>query len=76
MAQTSTKATAGAIGGALGVVARWILMKIPGLMGAPPDVQGAFQILVLMGIPYLFVYYAPANKFTKPLLDIVDTPTA
>ena len=61
---TATKATAGSLSALLGTIASWALTKIPGWMAMPDEVQKAFYALVVMGIGYAIVYYAPANKQT------------
>ena len=68
---TSTKAIAGGIGGAVAEIVMWLLTLIPHWSSIPPNVQADFQMLIVVGLPALFVYHAPANKFTKPILDLV-----
>lgn len=58
---TSTKAVAGGIGGALVIIANWLLTLIPGWEGIPAEPRGAIAFLVSTGITAALVYYAPAN---------------
>ena len=59
---TSTKAVAGGIGGALVVIANWLLTMIPGWPTIPDEPRGAITFLVSVGITAALVYFAPANQ--------------
>ena len=61
---TATKAVAGGIGGALVVIADWLLTLIPGWEQIPEQPKGAITFLVATGITAGLVYVAPANKQT------------
>ena len=64
---TSTKATAAAVSGWLVTIAAYYTMHyLPGWDIMPLTVQGAFLSLIGAGIPWLMVYYAPANQHTTP----------
>lgn len=58
---TATKAVAGGIGGALVIVANWLLTLIPGWALIPDEPRGAIVFLVSAGIAAVLVYFAPAN---------------
>lgn len=59
---TATKAVAGGIGGALVVIAEWLLTLIPGWAAIPEQPKGAITFLVAAGIASGLVYISPANK--------------
>ena len=61
---TSSKAVAGGIGGALVVIADWLLTLIPGWDVIPEQPKGAITFLVASGITAALVYWAPANRQT------------
>ena len=61
---TATKAVAGGIGGALVVIANWLLTTIPGYVDIPTEPKGAISFLVSAGIAAGLVYFAPSNKQT------------
>jgi hypothetical protein len=65
---TSTKAVAGSIGGALVVIADWLLTLTPGWEQIPAQPKGAISFLVSAGIVGGLVYFAPANAkvLTEP----------
>jgi hypothetical protein len=58
---TATKAVAGGVGGAVVVIANWLLTLIPGWQEIPDDPRGAIVFLVSTGITAACVYFAPAN---------------
>lgn len=61
---TSSKAVAGGIGGALVIIADWLLTTIPGWEQIPDSPKGAISFLVASGIAAGLVYFAPANRHT------------
>ncbi len=65
MMTTASKAVAGGIGGALVIVANWLLTLIPGWMTMPDEPRGAIIFLVSAGIAAGMVYVAPANITVK-----------
>ena len=62
---TSTKAVAGGIGGALVIIANWVLTLVPGWMDIPDEPKGAIVFLVSAGITAGLVYFSPANKVVQ-----------
>jgi len=61
---TATKAIAGGVGGALVVIANWLLTLVPGWDQVPAEPKGAIAFLVSAGITSALVYFAPSNKAT------------
>lgn len=62
---TAGKAVAGGIGGALVIIAEWLLTLIPGWTAIPEQPKGAITFLVATGITAALVYVAPANKHVQ-----------
>ena len=59
---TATKAVAGGIGGALVVIAEWLLTLVPGWEQIPAQPKGAISFLIASGITAGLVYFAPPNR--------------
>lgn len=58
---TSSKAIAGGVGTAVGVVIQWALTLIPGWSTIPDEPRGALLFLVVTGIGAGITWLAPAN---------------
>ena len=59
---TAVKAHAGGVGGALSVLAIYVVQQVPGLGTLPDGPAMALQFLISSAICWLCVYMAPANS--------------
>lgn len=59
---TASKAAGGVVAGHLVTLALWGLTEIPGWDSIPQEPQLAIAALVITGISWSCVYFAPANK--------------